>query len=636
MEYHDLLVDSILGLFTLVTIGFLGSIISRGFGIFTRIIMGASLVASLVSALVGFNAQLGHRVILLSVFLGVMWRGIFFFRNKTKLFFSFNFDLVIVLIFFIVFLFASIVRLKLSTENGVVLNAHEAYYLGIPVEINRNDYASRLRVMDNYPSEWSKYHFFNSSLLSIPMVFMSHQDLAGFLVAKSLILAVFVGVGLELIGGSWRRKSFLIALISLVYLHAFDAATKWSLNTTNFTSVFFILLLFSSIWKRKIFLACFSSLSLCLTASRLIVPGLSILIFLVLQESRHRNFRFKNAKTFFPKLICILVLAGSISSTVFLGESPSNFSSPTRALYDFLYRAFWTPYYLFTSPDWQTSMSSTTSILTLFNSTSLFSGAFEGMDGIQQQLQEMSNFSIFFGIVWWCILLFLSIKITWFKKEALKNFFYEASRRLRYLFVILMALIPAWLLICVYRGAAKLMWPFSLSILPIAILVILSPSKLRPYLAAYVTSAYLLIPLFDAGVWTPAVSLVEFLLPLFLFIRFRFSLNFQSFKQLQMMLIMLFVLTTISSNTILNEFSPISYDNTSHIIAPKSSFKPVSIVCSSAAKEDRLIMSIAGQRIAANFDKNNSLTVTRYFSIYNEEVRRRLIDLCGGNGKVQQ
>ena len=86
-------------------------------------------------------------------------------------------------------------------------DGHDPYFYGIPFEIIEGNYFSRIKIWDNYPKVWSKYHFFVGSTFSLFLLFSGLKNIFLFKLLK--IIFVVVGVfSLEEFLGEHREKYY--------------------------------------------------------------------------------------------------------------------------------------------------------------------------------------------------------------------------------------------------------------------------------------------------------------------------------------------------------------------------------------------------------------------------------------------
>ena len=621
--------DLSLGALVLSAIGILGKIWVPHLGFFSRVIIGASFIAAIVSGIVGINAKFGHYFINISIGISFLAGFLSLVQRiyRRKVIFRLNQDYFWGLLVTLFLVVLSIFRLQHLSSEGVLLNAHEAYYLGVPVEINQADYTSRLRILDYYPYEWSRYHFFSSSILAIPLSVMTQQNLSGFLIAKSLIVAFLVGAALELSKLDVKLKFAAVPLAFYCYLFIFEEATRWSLNTTNFLSVAFLILIFISIQKSQFFYAGFCCLGLALSASRVIVPGLLLLMYFVFLKARRSNIGFLQCipGIKFRKLFLYLTLLLSVISTLALGDLPTAIDSPIKSVYNFGYRAFFTPAFLFTSPDWQISMSSTSGILRILAEMPVLEQSLGARPELLEQLNHISNFSVFSTTIFWLIILYIAFFKLFQGRQSVRIELVSKKKRYRFLlFVFLIYLANVAL-----RDYENIIWPIVLTIVPVFSLLVLSTEVFRVPLLIYIISSYMLVPLTDSSLWSAAVSLPEYLLPLFLIKSVHKKLIPTSTIVIGIVSLGFLTLSILISRIhVLNIFTPVQFDSTTQVITEKLRIPKGEVLCNELSDIEALLFAISGKRISADPYRSDRFIITKNFGLRDDKESAKFADFC--------
>lgn len=629
LSFANIASDLGLGAIVLSAIGILGKVWVPHLGFFSRVVIGTSFIAAIVSGIVGINAKFGHYLMNISIGICLLAGSLSLIQRiyRRKVFFRLNQDYFWGLLVTIFLAVLSVFRLQHLSSEGVLINAHEAYYLGVPVEINKADYASRLRILDYYPSEWSRYHFFSSSILAIPLSVMTQQNLSGFLIAKSLIVAFLVGAALELSKLDGKLKFTVVPLAFYCYLFIFEEATRWSLNTTNFLSVAFLILIFISIHKNQFFYASFCCLGLALSASRVIVPGLLLFMYFVYLKIRRSNIGFpKCIPTIkYTRLFLYLALLLSVMSTLTLGDLPSAIDSPIKSVYNFGYRAFFTPAFLFTSPDWQISMSSTSGILRLLAETPILEKSLVARPELLEQLNHISNFSVFSTMIFWLIILYIVVLKLLKGHQIVRREL--VSKKNRYRLVLFVFMI--WLADVALNDHGNIVWPIVLTVVPVFSLIILSSAVFRVPLLIYITSSYLLVPLTDSSLWSAAVSLPEYLLPLFLIKSVHKKLVSTSTVVVGLVSLGFLALSiSISRLHVLNIFTPVQFDSTTQVITEKLRIPKGEVLCHELSDIEALLYAISGKRISADSYRSDRFIVTKNFGLRDDKESAKVLDFC--------
>ena len=145
---------------------------------------------------------------------------------------SFRFILLFVFVIFLVI--NEIYKVIFINNNELVyfFGGHDAYYFDPIAEVLTSDYFTRLKISSHYPLVWSSYHFFEASFNSI------------------FLLPIYQSgtIGLTIL------KNFYFSIFSILFLFSFfnSESFKKKEHLRNFLRVFFIILLFVSLFLPKI------------------------------------------------------------------------------------------------------------------------------------------------------------------------------------------------------------------------------------------------------------------------------------------------------------------------------------------------------------------------------------------------
>lgn len=245
-----------------------------------------------------------------------------------------------------------------------VYNSHEPYFLGPSIEALRAEYFSRLRVLDNYPLIMSKYHFFNTAFISVPLFFIASKTIVSAELAKIVLLSYFIGAAIRLTAqrGKLLNNIFMILFSMALLQTVFANNVHWSIVTNNFSAVGFFALA-SILFYRKMFLS--SIILICVwaaTVSRSIVPGFVMAIFVTYVaiseiKSKNENLNFFGAiKELSTKstVLFAFITALSIIVTIFSGALVEE-TTPFARAFDTIFNYGWT--YLLSPSFLETNLS---------------------------------------------------------------------------------------------------------------------------------------------------------------------------------------------------------------------------------------------------------------------------------------
>lgn len=166
----------------------------------------------------------------------------------------------IYLILIILFVLFWITAKSSISFNGISFNGHENYFSGIALEIYHANYWGRLKIFDNFPFEWSKFHFFTGTITSFPLFFFLDKNLASFQLARIIIFCLLICALIEAFMPqfqNWKSKSdkrigiLILIALTLFVTQVFAQQLWWNLYTNGFTSVFLLLLFFATISHNK-------------------------------------------------------------------------------------------------------------------------------------------------------------------------------------------------------------------------------------------------------------------------------------------------------------------------------------------------------------------------------------------------
>jgi hypothetical protein len=229
--------------------------------------------------------------------------------------------------------------------------------MGLPIEILQGDYPDRLKIFDNYPVEYPKYHFFGSSDLAILLRPVQDIQYADFALARIFVISVFISVIFEGISSLWGTRKSLGALSFALILCATSLApnTYWAINSTNYFSVgFFILFVVSYITKSRqvslIWLGLFS-----ISSARSIFPGLVIFAWILYKNRLEIRVGQLVSLTYLRhlrgRIILGLIIFSNWAVMLFTGKSVDNLTLGS------ILEILSIPYQNFVSKGWLVIMS---------------------------------------------------------------------------------------------------------------------------------------------------------------------------------------------------------------------------------------------------------------------------------------
>ena len=292
---------------------------------FTSLLIGVSSFAFLIATLISFNLKYGKYVVFI-FYVAVLI--VFIYKNfkKQSSFLKFlkeNRSFVFVLLITsTVSLFYLIFNLNIT----FLYNGHDPYFYGIPYEIIEGNYSSRIKIWDNYPVTWSKYHFFPGALASL---FLFSAGLKNIFIYK---FYKFLLIGIMFFAFEENLKSNLKLQFYKTLIFSFPI-TLWLINTNGALPLLFLILSISLYLNKKIDYSILFLLFFASSLSRHVFPGTIICLILLCY----------NNKLFIKSRITLLLAFPIINiiSMIFTGYNkiPFELSYYTNGefIYNFLY-----------------------------------------------------------------------------------------------------------------------------------------------------------------------------------------------------------------------------------------------------------------------------------------------------------
>ena len=162
--------------------GVIGKFFFPNYGFFIQTFIGSSFSAAITTSLCAFSA-IGARYFVYLNLLSILILNLYNFKiilsapvSDRRSFLRKSIGGYQSLLFFLLSAFTLFIiyfQETARTVGGLVtVNSHQAYYAGVPLEILQADYSSRLRILDNYPLEYPRFHFFHGSSVAnlLPLV----------------------------------------------------------------------------------------------------------------------------------------------------------------------------------------------------------------------------------------------------------------------------------------------------------------------------------------------------------------------------------------------------------------------------------------------------------------------------------
>lgn len=235
---------------------------------------------------------------------------------------------IITFLFIGIFLFNLLIILSLSPN---VVDGHDMYFAGPSLEIFQANYPGRLRVFDQWPAVFGKYHFYNNSVISLLMPLYKMNYLI-FLVAKhSLIIvsAVTIMIYARKFLGSFLHSLFQFLFLFLILILLCPGFMWWSFYTLNFISLFLALFILLSLIKNDLPITFLLLPFFALSSARNVFITLPIVFWVIFKQPHYvKNPKLLLFYTISFLSICSMVLSGTATQTIINTEimSKLNFS----------------------------------------------------------------------------------------------------------------------------------------------------------------------------------------------------------------------------------------------------------------------------------------------------------------------
>jgi hypothetical protein len=481
------------------------------------------------------------------------------------------------------FVLSTLVQVYLfNVRNFRLIDAHWAYYFGIPAEMLKGTYSNRIKIFDNFPIEYPKYHFFNGSELAILMRPLEKIVYADYALTKIVLLSALIALGLELFNKtkSTNRNLPLFALFVLMALTVLNSNLNWALNSSNYSAIAFFVLFVISMLKRNteqqiIWLSIFS-----MTSARSLLPALFLLIYIsakpILNIVKKKSVKVIELKHLFLLLLLI------INWNVMLLSG----ANPGSSLLDIIKSQLSIPYQNLVNPGWLTIMSS-------------------GVFG--SPINSMT----------WCFL-WISTLILIF---SVSGNLMSKARILTLAATILVGLT----FVIRYFEVPKAIQLSSLILnfaIPIFSVLVLSPRHCRRVIAIFLIVSLAQILLLDGGQSIPNWALVEWLWLCLLI--YWFNANYISSKKIIVffLLIASLSLSFFSSNELSDLYQANQNNDTAHLV----SFDQVNFGGQNYCELDDLhglLNSLAGNRSYYKKSKSDRYSITKIFigNLESEEIK---------------
>ena len=346
--YYQLILSLIATVLVLFFYANIGSIFFKKVGFFQRIFLGLAFSASILTSLISFNANFGRIFVDVLTFLVLLFglikivilvknRDLLSIRVKKSFKYFDSSTLVFVIVALSLFLIM-VNELNRKINGNVMINAHQTYFSGVPLEIFQARYSERLRVFDSYPITYPKYHFFNGSIYAILMRMFAFKSYEGFMIARIVLIALFCAVLVELISDKKRLKPkfyFTIAAFCAYIFTILPNQIYWALNMNHYINIFLIIIFFVTIHKQKETVLSLAFLvPLFISSSRTAFPAILIGLFILFDKFKKQNY-LSIIKRSYLRLSYFLVYIVATISMFIAGNGDGTINIKTVILFPF-------------------------------------------------------------------------------------------------------------------------------------------------------------------------------------------------------------------------------------------------------------------------------------------------------------
>ncbi len=556
-------------------------------GMYTRILAGLTVNATIITVLASFySGFIQYYIAMAIVFSSIsLLRNISVYRikiNFTKYLLPYIGGLLLMLVF---------IEPYNSQHESIPFDGHMAYFSGVPLEMLNSEYFSRLRVFDNYPVEWSKYHFFNGSLSAQIMFFYNENNYFTFVASKVALLFILISSIVENIKISDKSLLTLLTLffVTLVIISGpLLSSFKWNFSTNGYTSIGYIILAILFLQRDKYIGSMFFILAFIAVVSRSIIPGSLLLLSLLIIRKEILLDLYKNNKTLLSSIFILFSL--SILSTVFIGESSS---SILRYGLDNMLNRGWI---IIMSAASAPKSALILSIIVLFLSLSTFLKRVEVNKNKILSLYEEHKSKVLIFLV--------------------------ASTSFVVFVILLNHRVPTS-----YSVNEVLYLFFIFYFMPMCLLYVLTPAKIRVFVFVFVVSSVLSTLVISADISIPNYALVEWII--FLFIIQKVADENIFVKCSVVLVSLLFFYYLYQSAYSIDIFSakepPIYID---YITEEELNLKNKEAFCSELSIDKSPIVAIFGHRVTYSKEKSDALSVSNWFINPSKSDMVIISDIC--------
>jgi hypothetical protein len=544
--------------------------------------IGLVITSAMLTILVSFNMMLARLFVIVYLVALVIYQIYVFlskaFLIKTRL--SNKGSLKKYWSFILIFnLLVFIQVLSFNSRDKSQINSHWAYYFGIPAEMLNGSYSGRIRIHDNYPIEYPKYHFFYSSLLANLMRLLGKIEYDDFVLTRILLITLLGLVFYGIVRKNNKQLTSIVIFILGVNLAIFSLAPNlsWALSSTNLISIPVFVLCVIYLIKNQfhhafIYLGIFS-----LTSARSLLPAVAIAVYLSHKKIKAANLQQVNWR--YAVLIVLLVI--NWATMLFTGSDGGDPISETLNL------QLLKPYYNLVNPGWLVLLSS---------------GVFP--HGI---LNFSSLPAVGPSFINWTILLLMTLGVSFSKKINCTNPRLNQARIL----LIMLYCVPIIVNLISIPKAFQISSVILNYAIPILSVILLSPAYLRGFVKVFIIISFFQLYIFSGGFSVPNWALFEWLWLLLIIYHIK-NISLKSLPIFALFILMLLNFTGSLSPVKNSEwFQPSDSDRTTHKLVFLTTSNNDSV--STCDNLLLLLRALEGNRVFYDSGKLETFSISKLF-----------------------
>jgi hypothetical protein len=611
--YHVTLLSGLVdvGLITIVYCmhSAVGRLFFPGYKFFIQAFVGSSFSAAITASLCTFNA-VGARYFVYLNLLSIALLNLYQFR---KIFtdkngylylisnrFKSHFQSLLLFLLSICFLIFNLIQQFTSTaDDTITVNAHQSYFGGVPLEILQADYSSRLRILDNYPLEYPRFHFFRGAGVANLLPFINHPSYFEYQLGSICIMAGLVALVFESAKIQFVRIGYKPIIFGLFFSITLLAnQLRWTIQENNLPSiapVLSVLILANSklLNKRLIFalLVIFSA-----TTSRSFFPAVFMILVVIHSVFKVQDEIFFSKRTVREALSVIRKVKSFTYFTLVFAMTDLTMLTTGTSFFGLLHPKTWLvqPLYNLVPIDWLSLMS-----------PSLSPANFQTQNSL---LTTFKPHPIFFFL--FCIIaLMLVIR----KRRVSLLLFFKGKLQIGLFISSLLFFLSS---VFVYENRPEYLWFLCYYIVPISIVSGLFTGFRLRLVFAFIIASLGEFSIFIAGASVPNWILIEWFMIL---VVIQEILGLKKFLQLASIFPFIFAMFLFPDSFIKpNSFFELNpLDDKTRIISLDSYSKSIpnsnmELYCR-GSDEEGLLWSLKGVRSTYKIDESRYFTVTADF-----------------------